>query len=73
METTTTTTSKILNKKVFLHDAGHDNFTRSVDEIMNDVRKKYSDIEINYRKIPYDRQMEEKLRENGKKKTTTII
>lgn len=40
---------------------------------MNDVRKKYSDIEINYRKIPYDRQMDEKLKENGKKKKPQLF
>ena len=35
------------------------NFTRGIDEIMDDVRSKHSDIEINYRKIPIDRQMSE--------------
>jgi hypothetical protein len=36
---------------------GLNNFTKSIDEIMDDVRSKHSDIEINYRKIPVDRQM----------------
>lgn len=35
------------------------NFTKSIDEIMDDVRSMHSDIEINYRKIPVDRQMSE--------------
>lgn len=55
-------------KIVFLHEADHDNFTRAVDEIMNGIESKHTDIEINYRKIPYDRQMDEKLKENGKLK-----
>lgn len=36
------------------------NFSKGIDEIMDDVRSKHSDIEINYRKIPIDdRQMSE--------------
>lgn len=35
------------------------NFTKGIDEIMDDVRSMHSDIEINYRKIPVDRQMSE--------------
>jgi hypothetical protein len=53
---------------VFLHEAQHhENFTRTVDEIMNGIASKHADIEINYQKIPYDRRMDEKLREGDGK------
>jgi hypothetical protein len=55
-----------LSFAAFLHETDHENFTRNVDAIMNGIASKHADIEINYHKIPYDRQSNEKLKADGK-------
>jgi hypothetical protein len=54
-----------LSFTVFLHEFADENFTQVVDGIMKNVQSKHSDIEINYRKIPHDRQMSEKLKDSS--------
>jgi hypothetical protein len=42
--------------KVFLHEHQQKEFASAIDEIMKELQLKYSNIEINYLKIPIEKQ-----------------
>lgn len=50
--------------QVFLHELNQRNFTSAVDEIMERLHN--TDIEINYKKIPFDSRSSQEIHRQGK-------